>query len=69
MSDPPTFRELLARGELARGKPMILGYEHGVPRRGSFLDIYSAAVAGESGSGKTSTLLFLIGSALISMPL
>ena len=65
----PTFRELLNSGELARGKPMILGYINGVPRRGSFLDIYSAAVAGESGSGKTSTMLFLIGGGLISQPI
>ncbi len=64
----PSFRDLVQTGELSSGKPMILGYENGVPRRGSFLDIYSAAVAGESGSGKTGTLLFLIGSALVSMP-
>ena len=62
----PTFQELLTTGEIARGKSMILGYENGIPRRGSFLDIYSAAVAGESGSGKTATLLFLIGSGLIA---
>ncbi len=65
-SDPPTFQQLLERGELADGRPMILGYENGVPRRGSFLDIYSAAVAGESGSGKTATLLFLIGSGIVA---
>lgn len=64
----PTFHDLLLTGEIAPGKPMILGYENGLPRRGSFLDIYSAAVAGESGSGKTATMLFLIGSALIAMP-
>ncbi len=62
----PTFQQLLLSGEIAPGKPMILGYEHGKPRTGSFLDIYSAAVAGESGSGKTATLLYLIGSGLIS---
>ncbi len=62
----PTFRELLESGEVAPGKSMILGFENGVPRRGSFLDIYSSAVAGESGSGKTATLLFLIGSGLVS---
>ncbi len=64
--DIPTFQELLTNGAIARGEPMILGYEHGIPRHGSFLDIYSAAVAGESGSGKTATLLFLIGSGLVS---
>lgn len=62
----PTFQQLLLSGEIAPGKPMILGYEHGKPRKGSFLDIYSAAVAGESGSGKTATLLYLIGSGLIA---
>lgn len=62
----PTFQQLLHTGEIAPGKPMILGYANGVPRRGSFLDIYSAAVAGESGSGKTITLLYLIGSGIVS---
>ena len=62
----PSFRDLLSKGEIARGKEMILGYENGAPRRGSFLDIYSSAVAGESGSGKTATLLFLIGSGLVA---
>jgi hypothetical protein len=62
----PTFRELVQSDEIARGKPMILGYRDGVPRRGSYLDIYSAAVAGESGSGKTATLLYLIGAGLIA---
>ena len=62
----PTFQQLLLSGEIAPGKPMILGFAHGQPRRGSFLDIYSAAVAGESGSGKTATLLYLIGSGLIA---
>lgn len=62
----PTFAELLDRGEIAPGKPMILGYIHGQPRRGGFIDIYSAAVAGESGSGKTATLLYLMGSGLLA---
>jgi len=65
MQTTPTFAQLLESGELAYGKPMILGYENGIPRRGSFLDIYSSAIAGESGSGKTSTMLFLIGSGLL----
>ena len=62
----PTFQQLLERGDIAPGKPMILGFERGRPRRGSFLDIYSAAIAGESGSGKTITLLYLIGSGIVS---
>jgi hypothetical protein len=62
----PTFAHLLRRGEIAPDEPMILGFEHGEPRRGSFLNIYSAAIAGESGSGKTSTMLFLLGSGIIT---
>lgn len=62
----PSFYELLQTGEIARGKQMILGFASGTPRRGSFLDIYSSAVAGASGSGKTATLLYLICSGLIS---
>jgi hypothetical protein len=62
----PSFQELLRSGEISQGKPMILGFVNGQPRRGSFLDIYSAAVAGESGSGKTGTLLFLIGCGLVA---
>lgn len=62
----PSFHQLLISGEIASDKPMILGFQDGAPRRGSFLDIYSAAVAGESGSGKTSTMLFLIGSGLVT---
>ena len=62
----PTFHALLQRGDIAPGKQMILGYSDGIPRKGSFLDIYSAAIAGESGSGKTASLLFLIGSGLVA---
>ena len=61
----PTFQELLVHGEVARNKPMILCYQNGQPHFGSFLDIYSTGIAGESGSGKTTTQLFLIGSGLL----
>lgn len=64
--ETPTFQALLTSGDLKPGRPMILGFEQGIPRRGSFLDIYSAAVAGESGSGKTGTLLYLIGSGIVA---
>jgi hypothetical protein len=63
---PPPFAQLIETRELAHGKPMILAYVQGQPKRGSFLDIYSSAVAGESGSGKTATLLYLIACGLIS---
>lgn len=63
---PPPFAQLIESREIAHGKPMILAYVQGQPKRGSFLDIYSSAVAGESGSGKTGTLLYLIACGLIS---
>lgn len=62
----PTFAELLQREEIAPGKPMILSYIDGIARRGGYLDIYSSAIAGESGSGKTSTMLFLIGAGIVA---
>ena len=62
----PSFAEMLRAGVIAPGKPMILGYVNGVARPGSFLDIYSAAIAGASGSGKTGTLLYLIGSGIVA---
>lgn len=63
---PPPFAQLIETREIAHGKPMILAYVQGQPKRGSFLDIYSSAIAGESGSGKTATLLYLIACGLIS---
>jgi len=63
---PPSFAQLLLQQEIATGKQMILAFINGIAKRGSFLDIYSSAVAGESGSGKTGTLLFLIACGLIS---
>lgn len=65
-TETPTFAQLIDTEELAPGREMILCYEQGRPIRGSMLDIYSSAVAGESGGGKTSTMLFLIGSGLIT---
>lgn len=62
----PPFAHLLRSGEIAPGNDMVLAYIDSQPQRGSFMDIYSSAVAGESGSGKTSTMLFLVGSGLIA---
>jgi hypothetical protein len=63
----PSFRELITAGAIAPGKPFILCYTDGAPRYGAFqTDIQSAAVAGESGSGKTGTLLYLIGAGIVA---
>ena len=53
----PTFAELLARGEVGQG--LLLGYTAGEPLRGGWRDLYSAAIAGMSGSGKTTTVRFI----------
>ena len=52
----PTFQKLLESGEIAIGKPMILAVEAGGLIRGTWLDLFSCAVGGQSGSGKTGTL-------------
>jgi hypothetical protein len=51
-----SFYELLQSGEIAKGKPMILAEHEGELLRGSWLDLFSCAVGGQSGSGKTGTL-------------
>lgn len=58
--DVPTFEQLLARGELGRGRPLLLGLGgDGARLYGSWLDLYSTAVAGISGSGKTTSQRFI----------
>ncbi len=64
----PTFREMLTTGLVAtaieQGK-MILGYADGEPRYGSWLDLYSAGIGGVSGSGKSTTVRFLLFQAIL----
>jgi hypothetical protein len=57
----PTFAQLLDRGRIAPGKPLLLGYEQvdGQELAGSWLDLYSTAVSGMPGSGKTTSQRFL----------
>jgi hypothetical protein len=58
----PAFADLLARGLIGAGAPLLLGYgADGQALTGSWKDLYSSAVAGISGSGKTTTLRFLAG--------
>ncbi len=55
----PTFRSMLDTGLIERGGPLILGFVDGQPLRGSWKDLYSNAVAGVQGSGKSVTMRFL----------
>ncbi len=65
----PTFRELLLSGNLlstvTRGQ-MLLGYTGGAARYGSWLDLYSCAIGGVSGSGKSTTVRFLLFQAILA---
>lgn len=64
----PTFQELLDAGEIAPGKPLILGYKQntGHPEKGELSDLYSTIVIGLSGFGKTTFLGFVIASSVIA---
>lgn len=74
-SPVPTFAQLLNQGviqmALGRGQ-MLIGFvfdstsNEWVARFGSWLDLYSCAIAGVLGSGKTTTALFLLMQALIA---
>ncbi len=55
----PTFRAMLDSGLIQRGSPMVLGFADGEPLRGSWNDLYSSAVAGVQGSGKSVTMRYL----------
>lgn len=61
----PGFSQLLATGAIGADKPLLLGYTDEGALTGSWLDLYSSAIAGISGSGKTTTLRFLAGQAAL----
>lgn len=56
---PPTTRQLLAEGRIRPGAPMILGFTLTGPLYGSADQLYTAAIGGRSGSGKTRTVAYL----------
>jgi hypothetical protein len=58
----PTFAELFESRLIGAGLPLMIGYDYdsGQPHQGSWLDLYSCAVAGLQGSGKTTTELWII---------
>jgi hypothetical protein len=64
-----SFYDLLAAGviqaALSQGK-MLLGYIGGQLRYGSWLDLYSCGIGGVSGSGKTTTVRFLLFQAILA---
>lgn len=64
-----SFYELLTDGTVQsaiREEKMLLGYTQGVIRHGSWLDLYSCGIGGVSGSGKTTTVRFLLFQAVLA---
>jgi hypothetical protein len=63
----PSFRELLENETIGNGKPIVFGYsESGCLRQGTWVDLFSSAIGGVSGTGKTATLRSLIAQSLLS---
>ena len=61
----PSFRRLLESGKIGEGQPVLLGIEGDKALTGGWDDLYSAAIAGLTGSGKTTTTRFLTGQAAL----
>ena len=57
----PSFAQLLDGGRVGKGNPLVLGFDQddGSEISGSWLDLYSTAIAGLPGTGKTTTQRFL----------
>lgn len=62
----PSFTQLLDGGRVGRDNPLLLGYDaEGRPVEGTWLQLYSCAVGGLSGSGKSWTATFLAAQAAL----
>ena len=57
--DVPTFAGLLDAGRIGKGNPLVLGFNGTAEISGSWLDLYSTAIGGMPGTGKTTTQRFL----------
>jgi hypothetical protein len=62
----PSFAQLLDSHAIGQGQPMLLGYDaSGHAIEGTWQQLYSCAVGGLSGSGKSTTVAFLAGQAAL----
>jgi plasmid maintenance system antidote protein VapI len=61
----PTFREIARH--LEKDDDLIFGYtEAGEPKTGTWVDLFSSAIGGQSGQGKTATLRNIIAQSLLT---
>ena len=61
-----SFAEMLAKGILAPGTPLVMGYSQGQPQFRSFEDLKSLAIAGLQGSGKTMSTAYIIAASVLT---
>ena len=54
----PDFAQLLATGQVGTPDTLLLGFEAGAARYGAWTDMYSTAVAGKPGTGKSTSQRF-----------
>jgi len=63
----PTFAELLRKGTIAPGQPLVVGYDRqGQPHARALPDLKSVAVAGWQGSGKTLSMGYLVAASVLA---
>lgn len=65
LTNVPTFADLLGRGDIGPGRPLVLGVGAGGIVSGGFRDLYSTLVAGQSGTGKSTTQRFFASQAAL----
>lgn len=61
----PTFADLRGRGMIGPGLPLVLGWADGQPLTGDWRALYSTAISGLTGSGKTTAIRFLAAQAAL----
>ena len=63
----PSFADLFRAGKFAAGQPLIFGFcADGQPKIGAWSHAYSLGIAGMSGSGKSSTIRFIMSESLLT---
>ena len=64
----PSFADLLRSGDIAPGRPLILGFANAAPQYRQLTDIKAMSIAGFQGSGKTLSTAYLVTCGLLQFP-